>query len=132
VHVHTGLKANSPELLRLFEEADVFVLPSHAECLAVVLMEASAAGLPIITTDVGALSEAVDHGQSGLVIPGGNGAALRYSLEMLISNPQLRQRMGRAGFTLAQRKFDSQRNNRALLDIVVAHATTLQTLRRAA
>jgi glycosyltransferase involved in cell wall biosynthesis len=108
------------------------VLPSYAECLAVVLMEASAAGLPIVTTDVGALSEAVANGQSGIVIPPGNGAALRQSLELLIADPALRDRMGRAGFALAQRKFDSHRNNRALLDIVVGHATTQQVPGRAA
>jgi glycosyltransferase involved in cell wall biosynthesis len=132
VHVHPGLTANSPELLRLFAEADLFVLPSYAECLAVVLMEASAAGLPIITTDVGALAEAVQPGQSGLIMQAGNGAALRQGLELLVGNPALREQMGRAGLALAQRKFDAQRNNRALLDLVVEHATSLKALRRAA
>src|SRR5262249_12001681 len=126
------LTANSPALLRLFDEADLFVLPSYAECLAVVLMEASAAGLPIITTDVGALSEAVEHGQSGLVISAGDGAALRRGLEMLIADPNLPGRMGRAGFALANGKFASPRNNRALLALVVGHATPLQAHRRAA
>ena len=60
VHVHRGLTANSPELLALFRDADLFVLPSHADCLAVVLMEATAAALPVITTSVGALGEAVE------------------------------------------------------------------------
>jgi glycosyltransferase involved in cell wall biosynthesis len=132
VHVHPGLTANSPELLRLFEEADLFVLPSYAECLAVVLMEASAACLPIITTDVGALREAVDPGQSGFVISAGDGAALRRGIETLIADADLRSRMGRAGFALARRKFDAHRNNRALLDLVVAHATTQHAHRRAA
>src|SRR5206468_3682262 len=49
VVVHRGLQANSPELLRLFATADIFVLPTMADCLAVVLMEATAAGLPVIT-----------------------------------------------------------------------------------
>jgi glycosyltransferase involved in cell wall biosynthesis len=132
VYVHSGVTANSPELLRLFAKADLFVLPSYAECLAVVLMEASAAGLPIITTDVGALGEAVQPGQSGLIMQAGNGAALRQSLELLVNNSALREQMGRAGFALAQRKFDAQRNNRALLDLVVEHATPLKALRRAA
>src|SRR5207249_9262504 len=98
VHVHTGLAPNGPDLLRLFSEADLFVLPSHAECLAVVLMEATAAGLPIITTDVGALGEAVEPRNSGLVIPASNGVALRSALETLVHDRELRQQMGRAGF----------------------------------
>src|SRR5262249_40855167 len=132
VHVHRGLTANSPELLRLFAEADLFVLPSFAECLAVALMEASAAGLPIITTNVGALAEAVEHGQSGFVIDAGDARALHHAIKLLATHRALRRRMGRAGLALAQRKFDAQRNNHALLDVVVEHATTSKALRRAA
>lgn len=132
VYVHRGLSANDPELLQLFAQADLFVLPSHAECLAVVLMEATAASLPIITTDVGALGEAVEPRRSGLILPAGDGAALRQALEILSSDPALRLQLGRAGHELARRKFDAQRNNRALLDLVVRHATTSQAIRRAA
>jgi glycosyltransferase involved in cell wall biosynthesis len=132
VYVHQGLTANSRELSRLFSEADLFVLPSYAECLAVVLMEASAAGLPIITTNVGALGEAVEHGRSGFTIAAGDVRALHHSIKLLAGNSALRQRMGRAGFALAQRKFDAQRNNQALLDLVVGHATTSRSIRRAA
>jgi glycosyltransferase involved in cell wall biosynthesis len=132
VVVHRGLQPNSAELLRLFETADVFVLPSFAECLAVVLMEATAAGLPVITTDVGALAEAVQPGTSGLLVrPGGTGG-LRRALDTLIGDAELRLRMGRAGHALAQRKFESQRNNHALLDLVVQAAASKSMARRAA
>jgi glycosyltransferase involved in cell wall biosynthesis len=116
---HRGLGPNSPELLRLFAEADVFVLPSMAECLAVVLMEATAAGLPVVTTEVGALGEAVQRGESGLVVGAGDGQALYEALAALVSDRERRQRMGRAGHALARQKFDAGRNNRALVDLVV-------------
>jgi glycosyltransferase involved in cell wall biosynthesis len=132
VHVHRDLSANSPALLGLFAQADIFVLPSHAECLALVLMEATAAGLPVITTNVGALGEAVDPRTSGFVVGAGDGAALRQALETLTDDPIRRQQMGRAGFALAQRKFSATRNNTALLDLVVDHATPRQATRRAA
>jgi glycosyltransferase involved in cell wall biosynthesis len=119
VYVHRGLGPNSPELLRLFAEADVFVLPSMAECLAVVLMEATAAGLPVVTTEVGALGEAVQRGESGLVVGAGDGQALYEALAALVSDRERRQRMGRAGHALARQKFDAGRNNRALVDLVV-------------
>jgi glycosyltransferase involved in cell wall biosynthesis len=131
VFVHRGLGPNSPQLLRLFELADLFVLPSFAECLAVVLMEATAAGLPVITTDVGALSEAVEPEHSGLVLEAGDTRALRASLERLIGDPMRRQRMGQGGHVLAQRKFHAQRNNHAMLDLVVQAAES-HTTRRAA
>jgi glycosyltransferase involved in cell wall biosynthesis len=118
VNVHRGLGPNSPELLRLFAEADVFVLPSHAECLAVVLMEASAAGLPIVTTDVGALKEALDPGTSGLLVAPGDTRALHTALSALVGDPAARKRMGRSAFSLAGARFDAARNNRKLLDFV--------------
>ncbi|MBI4494748.1 MAG: glycosyltransferase family 4 protein [Chloroflexi bacterium] len=132
VYLYRGLGPNSPELLRLFAQADVFVLPSLAECLAIVLMEATAAGLPVVTTDVGALGEAVRPGESGLLVPAGNAGALRQALEALVGDAQLRQRMGRAGHALARHKFDAQANNHALLDLVAEAALAGRGSRRAA
>jgi glycosyltransferase involved in cell wall biosynthesis len=118
VFVYRDLGPNSPELTRLFAEADIFVLPSNAECLAVVLMEATAAGLPVITTDVGALREAVKPGESGIVLHPGDGRALLRALRALVDDAAFRARAGRAGHALAREKFDARRNNRALLDLV--------------
>jgi glycosyltransferase involved in cell wall biosynthesis len=88
------------------------------ECLAVVLMEATAAGLPIITTNVGALGEAVTA-ESGLLVPAGERGDLHQALEQLVADAELRHRMGLAGHELARKKFDARENNRALLDLVV-------------
>jgi glycosyltransferase involved in cell wall biosynthesis len=132
VYMHSGLTANSPELVRLFAEADMFVLPSHAECLAVVLMEATAAALPVITTRVGGLAEAVQPGCSGFLMHAGDGSALRNALETLAADAGLRERMGRAGYELAKNKFDADRNNGALLDLVVEAAAAHTPIRRVA
>ena len=83
--------------MRLFGDADVFVLPSLGECLAVVLMEATAAALPVVTTSVGALAEAVRPGQTGLVVPPRDIPALREALRALIADPVGRRAMGRGG-----------------------------------
>ena len=118
VHVHRGLAPNSPELLQQFAAADLFVLPTMADCLAMVLMEATAAALPVITTDVGALREAIVPGQSGLLVPAGDGRSLSAAIGKLVESPALRGRMSRAGRDLARHKFDAEVNNRALLDLV--------------
>jgi glycosyltransferase involved in cell wall biosynthesis len=110
----------------------VFVLPTYAECLAVVLMEATAAGLPIVTTDVGALSEALVPGQSGMLVPAGDAGALAAALERLVDDEPLRRRMGRAGYELAQRKFNARRNNSALLDLLAEKALSSVKGRKAA
>jgi hypothetical protein len=126
VFVHRGLQANSPELFRLFAEADVFVLPTLADCLAVVLMEATAAALPIITTDVGALKEAVKPGESGVLIAPGDTRELTQAISMLVADVNLRERMGRAGHALARDKFDAHRNNARLFQLVADVAARRQ------
>ncbi len=118
VIVHRGLHANSPELMRLFAEADLFVLPTYADCLGLVLMEAAAAGLPVIATNVGALCETTHHGESGLIIRAGDQAGLRAAISSMVDDSDRRERMGRAGYALARQKFDAQRNNRLLLDLI--------------
>jgi glycosyltransferase involved in cell wall biosynthesis len=132
VHIYRGLGPNSPELGRLFAEADMFVLPTFADCLAVVVMEAMAAGLPVITTGVGALGEMVRDGENGLLIRAGDGEALERALRALVENTQLRRRMGRVGYELACRSFDARHNGQALLDVVVEVAQAGHRARRAA
>jgi glycosyltransferase involved in cell wall biosynthesis len=132
VVVHRGLTPNSPELLRLFATADLFVLPTHAECLAVVLMEATAAALPVITTRVGALDEAVVDRKSGLVVTPGNRVELRAALQSLVGDADRRRAMSHAAFDRARDKFDAQHNNRLLLDLVAEMAESRSEPRRAA
>jgi glycosyltransferase involved in cell wall biosynthesis len=132
VHVHRGLAPNSPELLQLFAAADAFVLPSLADCLAVVLMEATAAALPVVTTNVGALGEAVEPGISGLVVDPGDGAGLQQALSALAQNANRRRGMSQAGYALAQRKFHAERNGRLLLDLVADVSVGRRAARRAA
>jgi glycosyltransferase involved in cell wall biosynthesis len=124
VRVHHGLTANSSQLLRLFADADVFVLPTHADCLGVVLMEAAAAGLPVVTTRVGGVGEAVRDGETGLLVPAGDVRRLRSVLDVLVHDARQRERMGRAGFALARRSFDAGRNNRLLLDVIAEMVET--------
>jgi glycosyltransferase involved in cell wall biosynthesis len=118
VVVHRGLQPNSPPLLRLFAEADLLVLPTYADCFGLVLMEAAAAALPVIATEVGAIKETMHINESGLLIPAGDSAALKAALTAMLSDADRRERMGRAGYALARRKFDAHHNSRLLLDLV--------------
>jgi glycosyltransferase involved in cell wall biosynthesis len=117
--VHRDVTPNSEEILALFAEADVFVLPSLGDCLPVALMEATAAGLPVITTDIGALSESVDAGRSGLICVPRDPDDLTRAIARLIDDASLRVRMGRAAFDIARRKFDAGANDDRLLDLMV-------------
>ncbi|MBV9175279.1 MAG: glycosyltransferase family 4 protein [Chloroflexi bacterium] len=132
VTVHRGLLPNSAELLRLYSEADVFVLPTRGDCHGLAVMEAAAAGLPVITTHVGGLSEVVQPGITGLVTPPGAVDDLRAALGALLSDTQRQVQMGRAGHLRACQKFNSRHNNRVLLDLVRDVAATRPGSRRAA
>ena len=76
----TGSGPNSPELIELYHGADVFCLPTLGDCLPMVLSEAGAVGLPLVSTDVGAISEIVRDGETGLLVPVGDADALAAAL----------------------------------------------------
>jgi glycosyltransferase involved in cell wall biosynthesis len=116
--VHRGLAPNDPRLLALYRAADIFVLPTHADCLAVVLAEAMAAGLPVVTTDVAAQPEAVRDGESGIVVPRGDAAATGSAIRRLAADPDLRRRMGARGRAHAAAQFDARRNALRMIDVI--------------
>ena len=118
VFVYTGVGPNSPELLNLFHDADVFTLPTRADCLAVVLGEAMAASLPIVTTRVGAHAEAVIDGETGFVIAPDDSDALATALETLVENEALRERMGERARIRAETRFDAHRNALEIVDMM--------------
>lgn len=82
---------------KLYDEADVFCLPSFAEGVPVVLMEAMASGLPVVTTRVMGIPELVDHGMSGELVPPGRPDALAAALRCLAADPSRRVAYGLAG-----------------------------------
>lgn len=119
VFVYRGLKPFSPQLLQRFRYADVFVLPTRADCLANVLAEAMASCLPIITTRVGAHAEAVEDGRSGYLIDAGDGAALRDRLTRLIADRELLERMGRRSRAIGEERFDMRKSAAKIGDMLV-------------
>lgn len=118
VSVHRNVAPNSETLLRLFAEADVFVFPTRGDCLPLAVMEALAAGLPVITTNVGALGEAVADGETGLVVPPDNPTALADAMTALAGDPARRARLGEAARQSALARFDARTNYQKLVEIV--------------
>ena len=97
VTVYGRMTPNSPELVELYHRCDVFCLPTLGDCLPMVLPEAGAAGLSLVSTDVGAISEIVRHGETGLLVAAGDVDGLVAALERLVRDPELRQRDSRRG-----------------------------------
>jgi glycosyltransferase involved in cell wall biosynthesis len=106
VRVYRDMAPNSPALVALFHNADVFVLPTLAEAFGIVAMEAGASGLPVIATRVGGLAEVVADGVTGFLIQPGDSAALAERLLRFLEDPELCERMGRAARANAVQRFD--------------------------
>jgi rhamnosyl/mannosyltransferase len=88
------------EKAQLYKQADIFVLPAvnRAEAFGIVLLEAMASGLPCVTSELGTgTSFVVQDGQTGIVVPPSQPAALADALNRLLQNPTLRQQMGASG-----------------------------------
>ncbi|MFI7589571.1 glycosyltransferase family 4 protein [Spongisporangium articulatum] len=97
--------------------ADVFCLPSFAEGLPVVLMEAMATGLPVVTTPIAGIPELVTDGVHGLLVPPGRPDALVTALAALAGDPDRRRRLGRRGAQAVAQQHDAARNAALLLDV---------------
>ena len=93
------------ELEQLFARAAVVVCPSHREGFGVVCAEAMAHGRPVVATAVGGLRDLVVDGETGLLVPPRDPAALRGALERLLADRELRARLGRAARERARDSF---------------------------
>lgn len=96
VVVHGSMTPNSPDLIDLYHRCHVFCLPTRGDCLPMVLPEAAAAGLAVIATDVGAISEIVTDGETGLLVPPADVDALAGALERLVGDADLRATLATA------------------------------------
>lgn len=82
------------EKLACFARADLFVFPSHSEGMPMAILEALAAGLPVVATSVGGIPELVADGANGFLVPPRDPAALAEALARLCGDRALRVRMG--------------------------------------
>jgi glycosyltransferase involved in cell wall biosynthesis len=105
-----GVRSDIPDLLRA---ADVFVFPSRWEGNPLSVMEAMAAGLPVVATAVGGVPELVEDGASGILVPNEDLHGLVAAMQRMAQNPDLREQMGRAARCRAVERFDIQQTVRA-------------------
>jgi glycosyltransferase involved in cell wall biosynthesis len=105
VRVHRGVTPRSDDLRRLYNRADVFVLPTYADAVPNVVLEAMAAGLPVVATDVGAVREMV--GAAGVVVPPGDAEALAVALDELHGDPARRAALGETAREQVRRHYEA-------------------------
>ena len=93
------------EKATLFARAGVFVFPSYREAFGLVALEALSAGLPVVATTVGALPDLVVEGENGFLVEPGAISAMADRIECLLTDPELRHRMGHAGYVRFQERY---------------------------
>jgi glycosyltransferase involved in cell wall biosynthesis len=108
------------EIRSHYAAADVFCLPSFAEGVPVVLMEAMAMRVPVVTSQIMGIAELVDDGEQGLLVRPGRSDELAAALERLARDPALRERLGRSGREKVCAEFDVRESGRRLAAIFAA------------
>ena len=97
------------DVLKLLPAFDLFVQPSHHEGLPNTVLEAMAAGLPVIATEVGGIPELVLNHNTGLLVPVGDPAALGEAISDLLEKPQKRENLGQAGRLRVKQHFSVEK-----------------------
>jgi len=110
--VHFLGVTNAP--LSAMQGAGVFVMPSWKESFPYVVLEAMSLGLPIVSTDVGGISEAVTDGESGLLVAPDDADALGRAIVKMLGNSELCARLGTAALQRVKQKFTKRRMLTAL------------------
>lgn len=116
-HVEFTGTVNQDQIRAFYAACDIFVLPSFAEGVPVVLMEAMAMEIPCVTTWITGIPELIRNGQDGLLVAPGDENALAEALVALMADPPLRQRLGRAGRRRIMERYQLQHNTARLAAI---------------
>jgi len=118
VVVHRDIRNNSRELVELYRQSDIFVIPTRADFSPWAAVEAAACGLPIIATRVGGLPEIVEDGVSGYLADVGDASGFSALLDRLVADSDLRKRLGAQARRRSERLFDSRANCDRLIGLM--------------
>ena len=114
------------DMPRLYKSLTMFVLPSFNEGMPMSILEAMAAGVPVIATRVGSIPRVVHHEQTGLLVDKGDADGVQNAIERLIANPNFRIEMGNRGRTFVQENASVEQ----MADRYIAHYAELLSAAR--
>lgn len=117
VRVHR-LGPRDRDLVRLYQQADVVCLPTHADSMGWVLIEAMACGAAVVGTRVGGIPDVLDEGRAGVLVEPRRPQALRTALERLLGNGTERRRLGEAARARCEQRYDARRQADELVGLM--------------
>jgi glycosyltransferase involved in cell wall biosynthesis len=115
--IHPNQENNSETLLRLYQQSDIFVLPTFADCFSIASIEAMAVGLPVITTAVGGIPDIVEDGRTGALIDPGDGCALANAISSLVGDQSRRLTFGERSRQRVLSSFSAMQSARRIVDL---------------
>jgi len=116
----------------ILSQSQVFVLSSRSEAFPRSILEALRAGLPVVASDVGGVSEAIVNGVTGLLVPAGNPQALASALGSLLESSSLRKSMGAAARTAYEQSYRLEVMTNRTLTVYATVQSRAAKLRRPA
>lgn len=116
-HIKFLGKVNHDQVQTLQRESDIFVLPSFAEGIPIVLMEAMASGTPCVTTHITGIPELFTHMKDGLLVRPGNSEMLADALEQLMNDPEFARNIATKALKTVRKQWDIHRSNERLAQI---------------
>ncbi|MFC1730811.1 glycosyltransferase family 4 protein [candidate division KSB1 bacterium] len=101
----------------IYESIGIFVLPSHRESCPMVILEAMAAGVPVIASDVGGIPEVVTHGETGYLVPPKDPQAIADAVSHVIGHPDEVRRIVERARKMVKERFDYRENARLFVSL---------------
>jgi hypothetical protein len=127
IHPHRGFAAESPDLIRLAAECDLFILPTRADTSSISALEAAACGLPAIITDRGGIREIVIDGVTGTVLPESKFDAFEKELSTYLENPDVLEQRGRCARLHVEQNYSKTRHMQILNGVIARAAAAVQS-----
>jgi glycosyltransferase involved in cell wall biosynthesis len=115
-----GYVRDNAKLSRLYQDSDVFILPSYTEGVPKVILEAMANGLPVVATSVGGIPEIIQNGLNGLLVPTEDAEAICDSVYRLLNNEKLRLKMRESALETV-RKFTLEKQTENIVGVLDRH-----------
>lgn len=120
LEVRSDIRPGDGQIGKLLRAASIFVFPSDIDAFGYSVLEAMAAGLPVVAVRQGALPELVEDGVSGLLVPPGDDGAFGDAIDRLLRDPGMRNELGQAGYVRLRERFDARATTAALVDTLLA------------
>lgn len=117
IRLHLDLAPGSAELMQLYQNSDVFVLPTNCDSSSLAALEALATGVPVVICPQRGIGEIVIHEKTGLLIPPRSPAAIIATVERLRADPDFCKQLSAQGRARVEEHFDAHKNTRRLLEL---------------